>query len=90
MRRLRLPCADCQEQGPSWYLCSSDLRSPKTQGPWKVPQPLFGVPEILSLPSRQYQGRVRGRKTLQGMAASPRHPLPQPYSPSLPHPPALL
>ena len=81
-------CVDCQEQGPSRYLCSSDLSSPNTQGTRTFPQPLFGVPETFSLPSRQCQGEVKGRKTLQRAAASPTHLSPPALQPK-PAAPAL-
>lgn len=48
-------CVDCQEQGLSRCLCSSDLRNSNTQGTRKFPQPF---PETLSLPSDYCQGRM--------------------------------
>lgn len=41
-------CIACQEQGPS--KCSSDLRSPDTQGTRTFPQPLFSVPRPFHCP----------------------------------------
>lgn len=83
-------CVDCQEQGPSRCFCSSDLRSPDTQGTYKFPQPLFGVPKTLSLPSRQCQGRMGEGRPYKGPLQVPDTLHPQPHSLSLSHLPAPL